>query len=194
MIALRGGQAPGHGHRIEGTMSHDKIKAAARERMAQTGEPYAAARRAVVDEHRGGTRIPFPDTGCVLRMSGEIHDWLGGLRDGSPRAAWRVTQALAALMEEGTGLGEPLAISTAGSWPWALAQALDQSYQERLERLTAVRRAEAAAATLVKDIQDQAGELEPARAELEGRHRLAADAGRPQEAADAADHLAGVQR
>jgi hypothetical protein len=28
-------------------MSHDKIKAAARERMAETGEPYVAARRAV---------------------------------------------------------------------------------------------------------------------------------------------------
>jgi hypothetical protein len=33
-------------------MSHDKIKAAARERMVATGEPYAAARRAVIDERR----------------------------------------------------------------------------------------------------------------------------------------------
>ena len=33
-------------------MSHDKIKAAARERMAQTGEPYAEARRQVVAEIR----------------------------------------------------------------------------------------------------------------------------------------------
>lgn len=33
-------------------MSHDKIKAAARERMARTGEPYARARRAVLDERR----------------------------------------------------------------------------------------------------------------------------------------------
>jgi hypothetical protein len=32
-------------------MSHDKIKAAARERMAQTGEPYAAARRKIIKEH-----------------------------------------------------------------------------------------------------------------------------------------------
>ena len=31
-------------------MSHDKIKAAARKRMAQTGESYAAARRAVIRE------------------------------------------------------------------------------------------------------------------------------------------------
>jgi hypothetical protein len=32
-------------------MPHDKIRAAARERMARTGEPYAAARRAVISEH-----------------------------------------------------------------------------------------------------------------------------------------------
>jgi hypothetical protein len=33
-------------------MSHDKIKGAARERMAHTGEPYATARREVVAEIR----------------------------------------------------------------------------------------------------------------------------------------------
>ena len=33
-------------------MSHDKIKAAARERMARTGEPYAAARSQVIAEIR----------------------------------------------------------------------------------------------------------------------------------------------
>jgi hypothetical protein len=43
-------------------MSHDKISAAARKRMAQTGEPYAAARRAVIREHRaGGGQIPSSD-------------------------------------------------------------------------------------------------------------------------------------
>ncbi len=35
-------------------MSHDKISAAARRRMAETGEPYAAARRAVIREHGAG--------------------------------------------------------------------------------------------------------------------------------------------
>jgi hypothetical protein len=33
-------------------MSHDKIKAAARKRMAETGEPYATARREVIKEHK----------------------------------------------------------------------------------------------------------------------------------------------
>ncbi|HSR85279.1 MAG TPA: hypothetical protein VLM11_13975 [Streptosporangiaceae bacterium] len=32
-------------------MSHDKIRAAARKRMAETGEPYAVARREVIREH-----------------------------------------------------------------------------------------------------------------------------------------------
>jgi hypothetical protein len=31
-------------------MSHDKIKAAARKRMAETGEPYTLARRMVIEE------------------------------------------------------------------------------------------------------------------------------------------------
>jgi hypothetical protein len=34
-------------------MSHDKIRAAARERMAETGEPYATARREVIKNHQG---------------------------------------------------------------------------------------------------------------------------------------------
>jgi hypothetical protein len=175
-------------------MSHDKIRAAARRRMAETGEPYAAARRAVVDEHQGGAQIPFPDTGYVLRMSGEIHDWLARLRDSNPRAARRVAQTLAALMEEGMGLGDPLVVSTIGGWPEALAEALSRSYPERLERLSAARRAAAAAITLVQDIQNQARELESAKAELEDQHRQAVDAGKPQEAAQAASHLAAAQQ
>jgi AAA domain len=42
-------------------MSHDKIKAAARERMAETGQSYAAARREVIRQHQasdGHTRVP----------------------------------------------------------------------------------------------------------------------------------------
>ena len=44
-------------------MSHDKIRAAARERMAQTGEPYAAARRAVIREyHQAASKNLAPGT------------------------------------------------------------------------------------------------------------------------------------
>ena len=176
-------------------MSHDKIRAAARERMAQTGEPYAAARRAVVTGHQAaGDQIPPSGAGYALRMSGEIHDWLAGLRGSDPPAAMRAGQALAALMKEGASLGDPLVVSTADAWPWVLAEALDRSYQESLERLTAVRRGEADAATLVKDIQDQVAELESAQAKLADLHRRALDAGRPQEAAQAAGKLAAARQ
>lgn len=37
-------------------MSHDKIKAAARERMVRTGESYATARREVIREHQAASR------------------------------------------------------------------------------------------------------------------------------------------
>ena len=45
-------------------MSHDKIKAAARRRMAETGEPYATARREVIKEHKAarGRQDRFPGT------------------------------------------------------------------------------------------------------------------------------------
>jgi hypothetical protein len=36
-------------------MSHDKLKAAVRERMARTGEPYSIARRAVLNERAAAT-------------------------------------------------------------------------------------------------------------------------------------------
>jgi hypothetical protein len=176
-------------------MSHDKIRAAARKRMTETGAPYAAARRAAVTEHRDVEgQLPPQDTGCALRMSGEIHDWLAGLLGSDPAAAVLVGQALAALMTEGTSLGDPLVVSTADSWPWALGDALDRSYQESLERLTLLRRGEAETITLVRDIQDQVAELEWAQAKLEDSHRRALEADRPREAAQAAGKLATAQQ
>jgi hypothetical protein len=44
-------------------MSHDKIKASARRRMALTGEPYATARREVIREHQAvGAETTLPGT------------------------------------------------------------------------------------------------------------------------------------
>ena len=174
-------------------MPHDKIRAAARKRMAQTGEPYTAARRAVVTEHQGAGNPP-PGAGYALRMSGEIHDWLTGLRRSDQTAALRAAKALFTLMTEGASLGDPVVVSTADSWPWALAEALDWSYQQSLERLTTLRRGEADAAMLVRDIQDQVAELAAAQATLDELHRRAVDAGRPQEAAQAAGKLATLQQ
>jgi len=176
-------------------MPRDKIRAAARKRMAQTGEPYTAARRAVLSEHQAVSADSLPPrAGYALRMSGEIHDWLTDLRSSDQTAALRVVKALSTLMREGASLGDPLVVSTADSWPWALGVALDRSYQQNLERLTALRRGEADAATLVRDIQDQLTELDAAQATLEDAHRRALDAGRRQEAAQAAGQLATVQQ
>jgi phage shock protein A len=172
-------------------MPHDKIKAAARERMAQTGEPYAAARRAVVTEHQSAAG---ESPGYVLRMSGEIHDWLAGLRDGNPAIARYVVQALATLMREGAGLGYPRAVSPAGSWPEALVEALDRSYQEELERQQILRRGHADAVSLIRDLENQLAGLEPERAGLEELHRRALDAGEHEQAASAADRLASLLR
>ena len=195
VITLRGGQAPGQGRRIEDTMPHDKVKAAARKRMARTGEPYAAARRAVITEHGAAQgQNPSSDAGLALAMSAEIHDWLADLRGSDPQAAMRTVQALVMLMEKGATLGDPLVVSTADSWPWALIQALDRSYEERLERLTTMRRSEADAALLIEDIQDQVASLETAQAKLEDLHRRALDAGKPQEATSAADKLAAAHQ
>jgi hypothetical protein len=181
-------------------MPHDKIKAATRRRMAQTGEPYAVARRAVLAEHQGEVQdgdqdpspspSPSPEPGYALLMSGEIRDWLAELRDGNPRAAAHVAQALAALMTEGAKLdglteGTELAVvmaegtelddpvsCTADSWPQALVEALELRYQERMERLTTVRERQAEAAALVADIQAHAMDLWQAKATLEGMSRV----------------------
>src|SRR5215472_6761142 len=176
-------------------MPHDRTRAAARKRMAKTGEPYTAARRAVVSEQQAaGTGSPPAGAGYALRMSGEIHDWLADLRGSDQSAALRVVRALATLMTEGASLGDPVVISTADSWPWALGMALERSYQKTLGRLQALRRGEADAVTLVRDLQDHVAELEAALAKLKELHRHAVDAGRSQEAAQVADNLAAVQQ
>jgi hypothetical protein len=177
---------------LRATMPHDKIRAAARKRMAETGEPYTAARRAVVAEQQAAsTSNPAPGVGYALQMSGEIHDWLADLRNSDHSAALRVIKALVRLMTEGASLADPLVISTADSWSWALAEALDRSYQERLDRLQGARRRLADAVVLVRDIEDHVRELEAAQARLEEKDRRALDADSPQ---GAARKLADVQR
>src|ERR1700685_4469165 len=111
-------------------------------------------------------------------MSGEIHDWLADLQQTDPSAAMRVGQALAALMSEGVGLGPPLVVPVAATWPEDLVAALDASYQHRLDRLTVVRRRVAEAAWLVRDLQEQVDELESAQARLADRRRRALEEGR----------------
>ena len=57
-VARRRARATGN----ENTMPHDKIKAATRTRIAETGEPYSVARRAVIGAHRAAqNRIQATD-------------------------------------------------------------------------------------------------------------------------------------
>ena len=69
-------------------MSHDKISAAARKRMAETGEPYAVARRAVIREHQaGGDYIPSP--GAKWFAISYSDAWSGRLTDSLDRLLFR---------------------------------------------------------------------------------------------------------
>jgi hypothetical protein len=70
-------------------MAHDKIKAAARRRMAQTGESYAAARREVIREFRAAASSNHP-AGEPERFAisydgmGPISTWADTLLGGGP--------------------------------------------------------------------------------------------------------------
>jgi Protein of unknown function (DUF3887) len=121
--------------------------------------------------------------GYRLRMSGEIHDWLADLNETDPPAAMQVGQALAALMSEGAGLGSPLVVPVAATWPEDMVAALDASYERRLDRLRVMRKRAAEAAWLVKDLRAQIDELESAQARLEDQRRGALEEGRKDDAA-----------
>lgn len=59
-------------------MAHDKISAAARRRMAETGEPYAAAGRAVIGEHQA-TRGQSPASDAQWFAISYSEAWEGRL-------------------------------------------------------------------------------------------------------------------
>ena len=132
--------------------------------------------------------------GYLLRMSDELHDWLADLQSADRSAALQVGQALAALMSEGAGLGPPLVVPAAPSWPEDLVADLEASYQHRLDRLQVLRRRSAEATELVKDMKGQLDELEGAQARLADRRRRALEEDRPNDAKKVALELAAVQR
>ena len=131
VIALRWLGA-GTGHRIEGTMSHDKTKAAARRRMAETDEPYATARREAIREHKAlaqeviacadrtlaapSARITFHQemsfSGLVIPAprtpAGKLLRLAGRLAMPAARATWkRVTSGVDLRHMIGEGILEP---------------------------------------------------------------------------------------
>ena len=77
-------------------MSHDKISAAARKRMAETGEPYAAARRAVIREHQAaGGHISSP--GAQWFAISYSDAWSGRLADSLDRLMFRAGRGVSAV-------------------------------------------------------------------------------------------------
>jgi hypothetical protein len=88
VISSCGGQAPGRGHWSRGAMTHDKIRAAARKRMAETGEPYAAARREVIKNYQEtGAGAPSSTTkwfAISYNDMGPVSLWTDRLLGGGP--------------------------------------------------------------------------------------------------------------
>jgi len=96
-------------------MSHDKIKAATRSRMARTGEPYAVARRAVIKKYQAAQRhVQVPHTteipGLGMQLAGltagsKVHEQLAARMAGLT-AGSKVHEQLAARMAGLTGIGK----------------------------------------------------------------------------------------
>jgi phage shock protein A len=128
--------------------------------------------------------------GCRLQMSDEIRGWLTDLRASDPSAARFVGAALTALLGEGAGLGPPMVVSIAPPLPQAdLPEALDRSYQHRLDGLQTVRRDVSDAAMLTRRLQLQITKLESLQAKLVAQRRRALEAGRQDLAGEVATEL-----
>ena len=141
--------------------------------------------------------------GYLLRMSGEIHDWLTELRASDPPVARRVGEALTALLDEGAALGPPLVGAPAADPPPAgsqteppldayLPDALDRSYQRRLDGMQIIRWRVADAATATSRVQTQLRDLESLQERLRDQRERALEADREAVAARADRELSAV--
>jgi hypothetical protein len=121
--------------------------------------------------------------GYRLRMSGEIYDWLHDLRTADPSRARLVAEALAALAAGGASLGPPLVQPADPDQPGPANAELDPraqldlAYQDQLERLNALRRRVAEAATLARQFSTQLGDLGALRLRLAEQREEASAAG-----------------
>src|SRR5262249_23755433 len=87
-------------------------------------------------------------------MSDELRHWLADLSANEPEAALVVGQALVALANEGPALGPPTVAKALPGGPGEdLREALDDTYQCRLEQLRSLRHAAEEAAELEAHIQ-----------------------------------------
>jgi phage shock protein A len=110
--------------------------------------------------------------GCKLRMSAEIADWLGDLRESDPTTATEVGAALLAVMAASDVTALAFVTSTNGPVEDPREQ-LDHAYQRLLKALQQIRRMCAEAATRRKRLElvlgDETALAEPARATLEAK-------------------------
>ena len=106
--------------------------------------------------------------GYVLRISGEIRQWLADLCVSDPEAAAVVGQALVALMNVGPSLGRPVVVKPQTGRPGTdPREALDHAYQIRLERAQDLRHATAEAADVGVQIQARVSQLEGSESQAE---------------------------
>jgi len=133
--------------------------------------------------------------GYRLRIHTQVRDWLTDLRGTEPEVARVIGEALLAMLEAGESLGPPLVLpleSVLGS-PDDPGEALDYSYERRLEMLQRVRRGVADVATSRKRVELQVSQLEQSAAKLVRQGQDALDAGRQDLAGDAQTRAAAVQ-
>src|SRR5712691_7331677 len=86
---------------IEATMPHDKISAAARKRMTETGEPYAAARRAVIRDHQAAKKSAVPPGAKWFAIS-YSDTWSGRLAESLDRRLFGAGRGVSGVEVDGT--------------------------------------------------------------------------------------------
>ena len=109
----------------------------------------------------------------------EIRDWLTELRGTEPELAWRVGEAVVALLDTGECLGAPVVVRLESMFrpPDDPREAADYSYTRQLEALQQVRRGVAEVATSRKRVELQIVQLEQSAAKLARRREDALDSG-----------------
>jgi hypothetical protein len=112
--------------------------------------------------------------GYQLRMHSEIRDWITNLRGTEPELARLVGEAVLAMLDAGESLGPPLVVPPESVLrPPDPREALDVSYQRKLEALQRVRCGVAEVATSRKRVELQVSQLEESVARLASQREVA---------------------
>jgi phage shock protein A len=133
--------------------------------------------------------------GYRLRVHNQVRGWLTDLRGAEPEAARVIGEALLAMLEAGESLGPPLVLPLESVLrsPEDPREALDYSYERRLEMLPRVRRGVADVATSRKRVELQVSRLQQSAAKLVRQAQDALDAGWEDLARDAQTQEAAVR-